>query len=343
MSSTSRALTIPVHPRTPAGTKRVVIFDTNAYRYLTSDLSLAESRTQAQRLRELEKKSGVFALASPIVIWELIGHLGETTDPAYNRCLNALVALSEHTWSPFHEDGGVCLFADPASTVCCELFQAVPPMAVTNIQNLSKLAAYVKNNAPTLTLPAAITNFRVFASELAKTERQWLCDMQKVLDDCEPHLAQKWIGGKTPKDVRSKLRAYFASSAFLDAWAAITVVRHANLLSIRLTQAQLAEKTRVIRDVFPVPFHLMSSLLQRFPAPQPLKLTSEKKNRANFVWDTAICFSIGGFHSIDDSPICLVTSDKAIKQAAVTGSCPERVLKLCEHLTTVGYSVGKDC
>lgn len=334
MSGTAKPL---VQPQAPAGTKSVVIFDTNAYRYLTSDLSLTEARTQALRLRALERNAGVFALASPIVIWELIGHLGDSSDPAYSRCLNALVALAEHTWSPFDPNAGVCLFADPTSTVCRELFHTVPPIALKNIQHLSLMAAYVRNHAPNLTLPAALTNLKVFSAELAKTESQWLCDMQKVLNDCDPQIAEKWVGGKTPKEVRKKLRSYFASSAFLDAWAAITVMRHANLLRIRLTNADLIKKTKIMRDVFPVPFHLMSALLQKFPAPQPMKLTSEKKNRANFVWDTAICFSIGGLHAVENSPMFLVTSDKAIKQAAITANCSERVVELAVHLKRVGY------
>ena len=243
-------------PQAPTGTKKVIIFDTNAYRHLTCDFSLADSRSIALRLRQLEQKAGNFALASPIVIWELVGHLGDTNDPAYNYCLNALVVLAEHTWSPIDSQAGVCLFADAASTVCRELFRVVPPTAVQNIQNLSKLAAYVRHNAPNLTLPAALTNLKVFSMELARMETQWLTDMQNNLTDYDPKIAKAWVGGKNDKDVRRKLRSYFGSHSFMDAWATITVVRHAKMLGVKLTREELSEKTRIIRTVFPVPFHL---------------------------------------------------------------------------------------
>jgi hypothetical protein len=42
----------------------------------------------------------------------------------------------------------------------------------------------------------------------------------------------------------------------MDAWATITVVRHAKMLGVKLTREELSEKTRIIRTVFPVPFHL---------------------------------------------------------------------------------------
>lgn len=324
-------------PQVPPGVKRIIIFDTNAYRNLTFDLSLADSRSKALQLRQLEQKAGNFALASPIVIWELIAHLSNTNDPAYDYCLNALVALAEHTWSPFDPNAGVCLFADAASTVCRELFRVIPSIATQNVQNFAKLAAYVKNNAPNLTLPAALTNLQVFSAELAKLEKQWLSDMQKILTDCDPQIAKPWVGGKDDKDVRRKLRSYFASQAFMDAWAAITVVRHANMLGIKLTPAKLAEKTKVIRDVFPVPFHLMSALLQKFPTPQPMNLYSTKKNRANFLCDTTICFSIGGFHQVGNAPMFLATADKAIKAAATTSGCPDRVVALPDYLKSVGF------
>ena len=326
-----------VEPQAPRGTKKIIIFDTNAYRNLTHNLPLADSRSKSLDLRRLEQRAGNFALASPIVIWELIAHLGDTNDPAYNRCLNALVTLAEHTWSPFDPNAGVCLFADAASTVCRELFHAVPPIATQNIQNLSKLAAYVKNHAPNLTLPAALTNLKVFSAELAKLEKQWLTDMQKILTDCDPQIAKPWVGGKDDKDVRRKLCAYFASQAFMDAWAAITVVRHANMLRVKLTSAELTEKTKVIRDVFPVPFHLMSALLQKFPTPQPVNLSSRKKKWANYLCDTAICFSIGGYHQVGSAAMFLVTADKAIKAAATTAGCPNRVVALPDYLKSVGF------
>ena len=204
-------------PQVPAGTTKIIIFDTNAYRNLTYGLPLPEARAKALALRSLEQKAGVFALASPLVIWELVAHLADPSDPAYQHCLFALVALAEHTWSPFRPNDGVCVFADSASVVCRELFRVVPSIGTENTQNLSKLAAYVKKHAPNLTLPAALTNFKVFSAKLAELEKQWLFDMQKILTDCDPEIARPWIGGKDDKDVRKKLRSYFGSQEYMNA------------------------------------------------------------------------------------------------------------------------------
>lgn len=79
--------------------RKVIIFDANAYRNLTFGLSLNESRAKAKRLRAKEKSAGCAVLAHPIVIWELLSHLVDSTDPGYTHCLHAMVALGEHSSS----------------------------------------------------------------------------------------------------------------------------------------------------------------------------------------------------------------------------------------------------
>jgi hypothetical protein len=146
----------------PKATQKVSIFDTNAYREFTYGKSLSDARARILKLCQLEQNAATLTVANPFVIWELIGHLDDPCDPAYTHCLNALVALSDHTWR-LDPSGGLRLVADAESTVCRELFHTLPPSAETNLQNLSLIAAHVKEYAPNLTLPAALANIKVFA------------------------------------------------------------------------------------------------------------------------------------------------------------------------------------
>jgi hypothetical protein len=101
---------LPSQPQTPPGTKRVVIWDTNAYRNFVGDYNVADARAKALQLRQREQAAGVFSLASPIVIWELAAHLADSTDPHYPNCLAALTCLAEHTWARNDPPGGVSVF-----------------------------------------------------------------------------------------------------------------------------------------------------------------------------------------------------------------------------------------
>jgi hypothetical protein len=160
--------------QTPVGTKTLCVFDTNAYRELTVSQSLAESRETALKLRGREIAGGILSAANPFVIWELIGHLDNQADPAYEYCLSALVALSEHTWSRSDALAGVCQVADAQSTVCDALFGKAPFAARRNVETLGGLATHVRQHAPDLTDPAVANNIRVFAEEMRKKEAAWL-------------------------------------------------------------------------------------------------------------------------------------------------------------------------
>jgi hypothetical protein len=321
----------------PRGTKNVCIFDTNAYRVLTFGKPLTEARTIARGLRHLEQSAGTIALANPFVIWELIGHLDDAGDPAYHHCLNALVALSEHTWRRQDPPGGVCLVSDAESTVCGTLFEALPLVAYKNVQNLALLAAHMKQNAPNVTSSAAVNNLKVFASEMKKKEERWLEDMQLVLNGCDPKLAQAWVGGTSDKEVRKRLTAYFGSKEFMNAWATVGVMSHADLVGAKPTPSEIEKKVDVMRNVFPVPFHVISALLQKFPTSPEMNLNSRKRKRENFMWDAAICYSIGGFHQIGGAAMFLVTDDAAIRDAAAAAKCTDRVVSLADYLKSLGF------
>jgi hypothetical protein len=60
--------------------------------------------------------------------------------------------------------------------------------------------------ATNLTDSAAVNNLKVFAlkvfaREIKKKEAEWLTDIQTVLDQCDPKLAQGWVGGTSGKEV----------------------------------------------------------------------------------------------------------------------------------------------
>lgn len=341
MITSSVPLSKPEQPKLPVGTKKVIIFDTNGYRELTNGLSLDDIKAKSLHLRECERKAGIFALANPIVIWELIAHLADISDPAYSHCLNALVALAEHTGDPNNSNGGLCLFADPESTVCLELFNKVPPNAEEFVQNLSKIATHVKSNAPAITDSTVLNNFKVFSTEMNSREKEWRQDMEKVLNNCSPNAAKVWFSdqinqrNKSDKHILEKLRNFFASQDFMETWANVTVERHASMVNRTLSAEELKEKINIVREVFSVPFHLTSKLLQKIATPNQININSPRRKHWNFIWDFYIAFSIGNYHAVEDADMYMVTSDGDILEAAAGANCAHRVVSLDDYLNRV--------
>lgn len=65
-----------------------VVFDTNAYRYLT--YKSANNNLVISDFFEKEAVKNIDALANPFVMQELCAHLNNKNDPAYQNCREAI-------------------------------------------------------------------------------------------------------------------------------------------------------------------------------------------------------------------------------------------------------------
>jgi len=322
----------------PHGTKRVIIFDTNAYRKITAKTTLTDCRAKALRLRQCEQASRVFVLASPTVIWELAAHLADSKDPGFEHCLNSLVVLGEHAVNPNKPQGGINLFPDADSTVCHELFHLLPPKHEQGIQNLGSLVKYIVKNAPNITDLTARKNINQIATNVAATEQQWLRLMQTVLVHCDPNVAKKFFGNTSDSKVRKQVRDFFASRVFMNMWAKFMVEIHAAKVGKTISSSdELRDKVKAMLEAFPVPFHLMSVLLRKMAVDKSFNLSSPNKKRWNFVWDSQLAFSIGLSHEIAGSPVFFVTGDGEVREAAKAARCDNRVLSLDDYLRSIGF------
>jgi hypothetical protein len=326
----------PGQDRIPNGTKRIIIFDTNAYRELARG-SLADCRARAVQLREREQTCSVFVLATPIVIWELTAHLTDPADAAFNSCLKSLAMLGEHAVDPSKPEDGINLFPDADSTVCRELFRLIP---AGNEKATRSLAGFVKDivkHAPDLSDAKVQEHIKQIATHVEATEQQWLKSMEGVLDACDPKAAKQFFGDLKDGELRKQVRDFFASQIFVDMWAKFMVESHARKVGQRIpTGEDLKEKIKVMLAAFPVPFHLMSVLLQKIAMHKDFKLDNPERKRWNFVWDSQLTFSVGPDHKIGGFPIYFVTGDAEFLEAAIAAKCDDRVLSLKDYLASLG-------
>ena len=135
-----------------------------------------------------------------------------------------------------------------------------------------------------------------------------------------------------------KVRAYFGSEAFFKNWSAYVVISNALDVGLtNLTPEEIDAKAKIVRQLFPVPFKLMTAILQKLAQPSPANVASERAKRWNFVWDSMISFSIGP-GTINDSPVYFITGDKEIIAAAQAAGHAEQVLTLEDYLKSVGMT-----
>lgn len=319
-------------------TMKVIVFDTNAYRVLTYGMNLPSTRAKALEIRAHEDAAGFKSLAHPIVVWELLSHLVDPSDPAYAHCLHALVALGEHTASRETTDGGICLVADASSSVCRELFGRLPPDYEKGLESLGTVVTHIVKNAPDLSDVVLQQNITHLAQGMDGREKKWVAGMDGILDHFSPGTAKAVFGGTSDKEALRKVRAFFDSPAFFEAWSHHIVA--SNALDVGITALQpdeLRAKGRIVRENFPVGFHLMRVLLKKLATAQPPNLASAKHKRWNFVWDSMISFVLGP-GTIDGADVFLVTGDGDIQEAAEEAGYGGRVMQLDVYHEEIGLT-----
>ena len=325
---------ITLVPNVPDKTAMVTVLDTNAYRNLTFGLTLDESRDAGIRLRECDHAANEIALASPLVIWELVHHLVDQADPAYDHCLNALVALGEHCREA--QNGGITLALDSEWVVCNALFEREPPGAAKNVANLAAIACHVRDHARSMEDPAVLSNIRLFSEEMVKREFSWLEGVQALLDYTASPDSR--LLAPAAKSGAASLRQLVRHPDFEQAWALIGVAHYAGLTGFPLTEEQLTDRAAFFRREFSVSFRLIANLLDNLIGQNDLDLTSPKKKRGNFLWDAGICYLIPGASSNPLVPMTIVSGDKAMLSAAAAARCGESIVSLDDYLSRTGFS-----
>ena len=76
--------------------KEGIIFDTNLYRNLSYNKTIPGTITYFDRIISCEKNNSIISFANPFVILELLSHLSDENDPAFNNCHSAIIALFHH-------------------------------------------------------------------------------------------------------------------------------------------------------------------------------------------------------------------------------------------------------
>jgi hypothetical protein len=317
-----------------AETQRVVIFDTNAYRKLCGNEDLTACKAKVRQILIAEKSYKTEALANLYTIMELAAHLADGTDPHYDQCLNALVALGIHT----QIDNGIKTFADSASTVCRELFGMVHPEHQKVHDRMTSLAAHVRDNAPDLSDSILHDNLIKICAIVEGIERWWIDRMKSVIAQYDPDGAKTWELGKGDKSHQKKLRLIFASEKYLQTYAAIHVIYYASMVNVHLENAALSEKTKQYLKAFGTPLRLMLKVWEKIATTGGYTLEHHKEKRGNYVWDFSIAYAVG-MSKLGNADMFVVTGDKQIKEAATEAGCGQRVMNLNEYLTSVGMSL----
>ncbi|MEO8067581.1 MAG: hypothetical protein ABI599_07815 [Flavobacteriales bacterium] len=321
----------------PEGTNTIVVFDTNAYRLLSETATLEQARDIGSRLRARAREHGQAVLASPIVIWELVTHLGDTADPAYAVCQRALVMLAHHTEGWVHEDHRLQPLPFGSAFVCHALYGAAAKNDTLNAEALQRMAVHARDHAPDLSDTAFTANAAEFASQMDKKEQEWLGSMKLLIEALAPANAIRIVGEGSDEEIRRRLIDLFSDTHLWPKLSQDVVEQHAATLGFAQSEADLRGRTAFMMRTFEASYRMFAGLMGKLTTPSGINVESRKRKWWNFIWDQDLCYLLGPAHVVGSCDLRLVTGDKAFKTAATAARCDDRVFKLDEYRSVIGF------
>lgn len=298
----------------------IVVFDTNLYRKLGADAF--------DELRDRERNLSIQAVANYYVAMEFLAHLADDQDPGFAKSHSSLRRLWLHTKTYDGSQYVTHVMGPAEGQVSHSLFHASPNVGGDASASLGAVVGQIANTE---------------RADLPGLFQETLCEcrdrvlfleerfIQSLFDGVVRTLvpeATDWPSVTQDSSIRSGLLESIAAGDGLGQIAEGTVTRMADDLGIELSEEELAEKVKVVKEAFPVPLHLFNTLVRNI-VENGLDMT--KKKRANYLWDFHIAFSTGTGANIDGVPIWLVTDDGDILNAAATAGATQNVKSFDEY------------
>lgn len=311
----------------------IVIFDTNAYRDLTTDPNFSELPGDVENFKALEKANDITAMMHPIVIKELLYHVAGERDNMHKKALKALFAMFVHCG----DSEKFMMLADFDLQISNYYYGVRDPNRERIDLQLGQIVAALATHGVEHVLQKYQFNLKQIREYIANTEAFFKAQLKAFLHKIDPAI-DDWTVFAHDDSLRRRALAYFTSDDIENEIAIGYIsLTHDHLLAGGLipgdTHAQILAKATHFKTVFKAPITLYKEVLKKFTQPD---FDFEKKSRENFVWDIHLMFTLGNHVvSAANAGIVVVTTDGEIIQAAKNSGFHTKVYSFKEYVEVI--------
>ena len=310
----------------------VVVFDNNAYGDLIEGKPLAEVDAAIARLRSDEMRHGAHAVASPLVMMELVALLDDPAAAAYDRAYMAIIALWEHTKVPVGGELRIGLFTDPTSMVCQQLFGVSPTKNQETLDLIAQTCTHIGRDRPDHIEPEVKQIIHAVAEHVRQTEERFVKEIYELVVRPMNPSTEGWAPLRGNREAQAAARRYLASEDSRIAFGQMQLDNCLEALDKTLSKTEQIEASRFLAKKLVVAATLFNEILGRIVT---AGCNLEKRNRRNWVWDLYLALGIGADHSVQNKGIHLVTTDRDILTAAEVAGCKDIVYSYATHRSRI--------
>ena len=298
-----------------------VIFDTNAYRAITYKNTVSESIASIDKIRQKESLQNITAFASPIVRMELFCHLIDEKDEFFDNCHRALIGSYFHCLEN-ENNYGCRLTGDGDDLLAGSLFDHFDPDIEKKYKGFDRSIYEIINNPNWKNEERYSGYFRKIKMAAEKDEINFLKSFKAIA-------ATYAVRKEGMKEMLTVLRSeqLFNSIAEGQVFKALNMAKK-NINE--LTPAEISKHTEFVKNYFPAPLYLSIYIMDKLISHPEFDIT--KKKRHNWVWDYQLLFYISKC-----KPNILVTDDVAMIEAAKAAGLQDKVMKLADYKSYLGF------
>ncbi len=309
----------------------IVVFDTNAYRDLVSQVPIEEVESLMNRLLQLEQAHNIQAMMCSITAEEILGHLlDDEQTRTYKSCIKATKAMYMHCG----DEKQFRVVPSPQTQIASEYF-GVHSHKFENTQiALGQLAFFISKDLTKANVNANILQLTKVKQHLLASEQELADAVLQMGKKIDPNYID-WNLFKGDESMRTKYLNYVRSELFRKEVAAgvlcaIAINLDAEGLITMPTSEQVDNMIKTYMKSYEASLNMQQYFYELVLQPD---FDIATNSHANFLWDIQILHLVN--HSINNEDILLVTSDKAMLRQA-NKAIEDKVMDFNEYRKYIG-------
>ncbi len=311
-----------------------VIFDTNVYRDLTYGLTEHEARDRFEKIKRAEIERGIFAGLSVVTAMELMAHLADKSDPAYELCKIAITAAGFHVLRDKKE---VSYFLHPQlqlqnliigdyDEVLMSKFEII--MEVVNFINIGPAEDY-------------IVKFHEQIAEVKRLvglhEQDFKNTIFNIVKGLDPSTTS-WTALANDREKRKRTLKYLIDhqQEVLDLMAIGYVHKTLTARGKQWSRQETALAAIKVADYFRTALMLHLAVFKKIVI-GGFDMDNRKLNRENTIWDIYHLFGITD-GQVGGKDVVFVTAENWLHEISLESGLAEKILKVEDYLDKIGVT-----
>jgi hypothetical protein len=312
-----------------------IIFDTNVYRDLTYGLNEAEAREKFAKIKTSEATHNITPVLSTVTAMELLAHLAEQSDPAFEACKIAAIVAGCHI---LRSPGQVSIYPHPQMQLQQLIFNDYDETVMSKFEIIGEIINFL-NKGPA---DDFINEFNDQITEIKRVvgqhEQDFKITMLSVIRGIDPQTTS-WIALQTDKTQRQRILKYLIEQEreVLDLLAMGYVHKTVHARNRKLPLQEMAIAAIDVANYFHTALRLHLAIMKKMLI-GGFDMDNRKRNRENTIWDIYQLFSVSD-STMNGQEMIFVTADSWLHEISSESCLQAKIMRKEEYLQMLQIDV----